>query len=99
MKHEDQIRLEQAAAQGRRPEDRPRNDVPAMDAATKVLLDHVHAVQSRTRMELDILRKTRGQRNVGEVKIPAHLQIPTPMDASGVESRNSVLPIQGPGKG
>lgn len=77
------------------PENRTPEIVPALNEAVKVERDYLHGVQSSVREQLDILRKTRGQRNVGEVKIPAHLQAPLIVDVSGVEVRSSALPIHG----
>lgn len=93
MKHHDKL-IEDAARIGH-PDNQIVNDVPSMDVATRVMLDHLGAVQANTRMQLDILRKTRGQRNVGEVKIPAHLQSTEPVDDRGIESRGNILPISG----
>lgn len=83
------------ASQVVRPDTRAPEVAPVKDAATQVLVDHIHAVHSNTRAQLDILRKTRGQREVGEVKIPAHLQVVEALDASGVEVRSQALPIRG----
>jgi hypothetical protein len=94
MKHH--RKLVEDANKTKRPETRPHNDVPVKDAATAVMLDHLHAVQSSTLQQLDILRKTRGQREVGSVKIPAHLQVAMPMDVSDVEVRSSLAPVLGP---
>jgi hypothetical protein len=94
MKHHQKLREEAArvgAAQTRTPE-----VAPPINGAARVMLDHLHSVQVSTQQQLDILRKTRGQRVVGEVRIPAHLQVPTSLDVSGVESRGNLLPIRGP---
>lgn len=80
----------------KQPENRPHNDVPVKDVASKVVLDHLNSVQSNIRAQLDILRRTRGQRNVGEVRIPAHLRADDFIDDSGVESRGMIVPILGP---
>lgn len=74
----------------------------AINAETAVMLEHVGAVHQNTRDQLAILRQTRGQRQVGALKIPAHLQAPlsitlggTMGDDTGVEERGalaSVLP-------
>jgi hypothetical protein len=98
MKHHDRKRLEREAALARQTnmfvqDNRTHNDVPAMDAATKVLLDHVGAVQGNVRAQLDILRQTRGQRIVGEVRVPPHLQVVQMIDDSGVESRGDVTTV------
>ena len=93
MKHHDKL-VEDAARVGNY-DNRPVNDVAPVNPVAKVMLDHLGAVQANTRMQLDILRKTRGQRNVGEVKIPAHLQFVEPLDDRGIESRGTILPISG----
>ena len=49
---------------------------PAKDAATQAALDGLLSVQKVTLDELAILRQTRGQREVGSVKVPPHLQAP-----------------------
>lgn len=59
-------------------------------------LAHLHDVQVNIQQQLDVLRKTRGKRTVGEVKCPAHLQVGLSLDVSGVESRGTLLPIKGP---
>jgi len=85
--------LKNAADRVGHSENRISNDVPAVNEVAKVMLDHLGSVQARTKMELDILRKTRGQREVGEVKIPAHLQFGEMESDSGVESRGNILPL------
>ena len=96
MKHHDKRALEERAARAGHPQKRTPEVVPVRDAVTSVMLDHLHAVHVNTAAQLDILRKTRGQREVGSVKVPAHLQVPDMVDDSGVESRGSILPILGP---
>lgn len=94
MKHHQKLREEAArvgAAQTRTPE-----VAPPVNSAAQVLLDYLHSTQVNTQQQLDILRKTRGQRQVGEVRIPAHLQVAQSLDVSGVESRGNILPIRGP---
>lgn len=96
MKHHDKRALEDKASRAGHPQKRTPEVVPVCDAATRVMLDHLHAVHVNTSAQLDILRKTRGQREVGSIKIPAHLQVPDLADDYGVESRGSILPILGP---
>ena len=60
---------------------------PAKDVATQIALDALGAVQQHTLDELAILRQTRGQRDVGSLKIPANLQTTIPLDDSGVQTR------------
>jgi len=94
MKHHRKLVSDAGAV--KRPENRIKSDVKPKDAATAVMLDHLNAVQSNTLQQLDILRKTRGQRDVGSVKIPAHLQVAMPVDVSDVEVRSSLAPVLGP---
>lgn len=47
------------------------------------VIDRLQAISiehSQVRQELDILRKTRGKRTVGTVKVPAHLSAGVPLD-------------------
>jgi hypothetical protein len=63
----------------------------ATDPATQIIQECLATQQRNVRQQLDILRKTRGQREVGTVKIPAHLQQPTIiLDDSGVEERADI---------
>lgn len=67
-------------------------DVPAGKNLPQSVLDRLEAlslVHSDTRRQLDALRKSRAQREVGSVKVPAHLQQPVPMSDAGV--RKSVV--------
>ena len=81
---------------GKQHDNRIKNDVKPLNEATKVMLDYVGGEQANIKMQLDILRKTRGQRNVGEVQIPAHLRVMEMLDASGVEERAMPFPVLGP---
>jgi hypothetical protein len=85
--------LANAASRVGHSENRISNDVPAVNEVAKVMLDHLGSIQARTKMELDILRKTRGQRVVGEVQIPAHLREPGTETDAGVEQRGNILPL------
>lgn len=70
-----------------------RHDKQAMPAHVKDQLDALMLTASETRAQLDILRKTRGQREVGSVKVPAHLQAPEPVSDTGVEHRATVAAV------
>lgn len=90
----DRVRDGRAArGQTRQPADpnaSPLAGVKVKDAATQVMVDNLAATQVSTRQQLDILRKTRGQREVGTVKIPPHLRDPMLINVSGgKQSRNS----------
>lgn len=93
MKHHDKLK-DAASRLDRRTQTQTPETMP-VSADVRVILDHLHAVNQNTRDQLSILRKTRGQREVGAVKIPAHLQVPDIIDTSGVESRGSLAPIKG----
>ena len=51
-------------------------DLKAKDVETQIKLDGLTAAQQSTRDQLAILRQTRGQRDVGQLKIPVRLQQP-----------------------
>lgn len=51
-------------------------DFQGKDVVTQVQLDHLTSAQQSTRDQLAILRQTRGQRDVGSLKVPMHLQQP-----------------------
>jgi hypothetical protein len=53
------------------------------DPAKAFILDHLQSIQQGTRDQLAILRQTRGQRDVGSVKIPAHLIAPVMVKIAG----------------
>lgn len=74
----------------------PAATASTLPAEVQVLVDHVDAVHATVRAELDVLRQTRGQREVGSVKVPAHLRAAEMLDDSGVEKRATILAIQGP---
>lgn len=61
----------------------------------QILAEHIRSVHANVRAQLDILRKTRGQREVGSVKIPVEFQAPVVIDVDGVEQRSGLLPISG----
>jgi hypothetical protein len=48
------------------------------------LLEHLGVLQQGVRDQLAVLRATRGQRAVGAVTVPVHLQVPIPLDDRGV---------------
>lgn len=59
------------------------------------LADQLFADHSNVRSQLDILRQTRGQRNVGELTIPAHLRQSEMLgSADGVETRVDVAAVK-----
>ena len=60
---------------------RPKGDMmrPAKDVETQVILDSLSVQHQQTLDELAILRKTRGQRDVGALKVPAHLREALPI--------------------
>ena len=64
-------------------------DVKAKDVATQIALDGLRSTQQSTLDQLAILRQTRGQREVGEVKIPVHLQQPFELRDVGVKEKNT----------
>lgn len=64
-------------------------DFKGKDVATQIALDSLTSAQDNTRQQLDILRKTRGQRDVGQLKIPVHLQQPFSLTDAGVKEKNS----------
>lgn len=69
----------------RRPKPEP---IKAKDIVTQVALDALSAAQHNTLDQLAILRQTRGQRQVGSLKIPPHLSGGTILlDDSGVQTR------------
>ncbi len=55
-------------------------DFKGKDVATEIALGSLVAGHQNTRDQLAILRQTRGQRQVGELKIPAHLKTPISLD-------------------
>lgn len=70
-------------------------DAPNVPVVVKGKLDALSLEHTGTRQQLDILRKTRGQRDVGAVKVPRELMAPTlvsnnpndPNSDAGVERR------------
>jgi hypothetical protein len=70
-------------------------NVTVKDAATSLRLQGLSAVHLNTLQQLDVLRRTRGMREVGSVQIPPHLQVGIPADVSGVEVRVNLAPIKG----
>ena len=68
--------------------DNPK-DFKGKDVATQVALDGLTAAQQNTRDQLAILRQTRGQRDVGQLKIPVHLQAPISLDVDLAKPKNS----------
>lgn len=68
---------------------KPRN------AETQVLADHLDTVHNSVRDQLDVLRKTRGQRKVGALKVPAHLREAMRLGNDGVEVRANIADIAG----
>jgi hypothetical protein len=95
MKHSDHRALREKAERGGHAQTRVPDLVPVLNEAVRVEAEYLHSVHTNIRQQLDILRKTRGQREVGTVKIPPHLQTNSPLDVRGVEERGSVLPIRG----
>lgn len=63
-------------------------DFKGKDVVTQIALDGLTSAQQSTRDQLAILRKTRGQRDVGQLKIPVHLQQPIIL-TDIVKERNS----------
>jgi hypothetical protein len=61
----------------------------AKDVATQVALDALGASQQNTLDQLAVLRQTRGQRVVGSLKVPVHLQGSIMLDDSNVQKRTS----------
>ena len=71
-------------------------DAPAgvnVPAGVKDRLAALSIEHSSQRKELDILRKTRGQRDVGSLKVPAHLQAGIPMAADDVKPRAQLAQV------
>ena len=64
-------------------------DFKGKDVVTQIALDGLTATQQTTRDQLAILRQTRGQRQVGELKVPVHLQQPISLVDAGVKEKNS----------
>lgn len=64
-------------------------DFKAKDVATQIALDGLTSAQQNTRDQLAILRQTRGQRDVGQLKIPVHLQQPLMLVDAGVKEKHS----------
>jgi hypothetical protein len=64
-------------------------DVKAKDVVTEIVLSALTAGQQSVRDQLAILRQTRGQREVGTLKVPAHLQQPIVLTDAGVKERAS----------
>ncbi|MEN6605929.1 MAG: hypothetical protein ABFD60_01700 [Bryobacteraceae bacterium] len=52
----------------------PLAGIKVADPAVQVAVDHLAVKQVERRRELDILRKTRGQREVGSLEVPVALQ-------------------------
>lgn len=65
----------------------PKKNLPQ---AVKDQFDALSIQAASTRQQLDILRQTRGSRNVGTVKVPPHLQTGDVLDGRGVERRGDV---------
>lgn len=68
----------------------PTNDprsIKGKDVATQVAVDQLVQGQQGVRNQLAILRQTRGQRDVGALKIPAHLQQPLVLTDGGVQEK------------
>jgi len=51
-------------------------DFKGKDVVTQIALDGLTSAQQSTRDQLAVLRQTRSQRNVGQLKVPVHLQQP-----------------------
>jgi hypothetical protein len=64
-------------------------DLKGKDVATQIALDGLTSAQQNTRDQLAILRQTRGQRQVGELKIPVHLQTPIDLGSDLVKAKPS----------
>ena len=64
-------------------------DFKGKDVATQIALDGLTAAQQSTRDQLAILRQTRGQRDVGQLKIPVHLQQPISLDVDLAQPKGS----------
>lgn len=64
-------------------------DLKAKDVATQIAVDNLIAGQQNVLDQLAILRQTRGQRDVGSLKIPAHLQHPFELVDAGVKEKNT----------
>ncbi len=62
-------------------------------AAVKDRLLAVSMEHTDIRRQLDVLRKTRGQRDVGALKVPAALQAGIPMSDSGVKARAQIQDV------
>jgi hypothetical protein len=67
--------------------DERHKGLKAKDVATEIVLGAVS--QQSVRDQLAILRQTRGQREVGTLKVPAHLQQPIVLTDAGVKERAS----------
>lgn len=61
--------------------------------ATRDQLDALSIEHTQVRQQLDILRKTRSQRDVGTLKIPAHLQTVITIDDTGVKQTGGIALI------
>lgn len=61
-----------------------------LPAHVKDHLDAVSIEHTQVRQTLDVLRKTRGQRVVGNVKVPASLQQGMTLDGAGVQRRGDI---------
>ena len=71
-------------------------DIPGDVGVPQGVRDRLSALSMEhtdRRKELDILRKTRGQRDVGSLKTPVHLTEGMPMDATGVKPRGDLAPV------
>lgn len=63
------------------------SEIKGKDVVTQIALDGLRSTQQSTLDQLAILRQTRGQRQVGELKIPAHLQQPIALTDAGVKEK------------
>lgn len=68
-------------------QDNRTKDLKAKDVPTQIALDALTSAQQNTRDQLAILRQTRGQRDVGTLKIPTHLQQAMPLVDLGVKEK------------
>lgn len=64
-----------------------------LPAAVKDKMDLLMLNAKSTRQQLDILRKTRGQRDVGSVKVPPHLRAPEPLTTGYRDSSGKVVDV------
>lgn len=64
-------------------------DLKAKDVPTQIAVDSLISTQKNTLDQLAILRQTRGQRDVGQLKVPAHLQQPFSLIDAGVQEKNT----------